>query len=218
MKKVAIIGKSGTGKSVLLKQILGLIQPDSGEIWINNKIINKIILKDLQKIRQQIGMVFQSGALFDSMTVFENISIALKQLTKLNDNDIKDRIISCLKDVGLEGSEKLMPSELSGGMKKRVGIARAISFNPSFIFYDEPTTGLDPIMSDIINKLIKRFHIKNKITSVIVTHSMKTVYETVDRVLMLHNGRIKFDGTPDDIKKNNDKDIFSFVNGIGSLD
>ena len=215
-ESVAIIGKSGTGKSVLLKHILGLIQPDSGKLYLNNKRINEISLKELQLIRKKIGMVFQSGALFDSMNVYDNIYIALRQLSDLKNDDIEIKIKKCLKEVGLVGSEKLMPSELSGGMKKRVGIARAISFNPEFIFYDEPTTGLDPVISNTINKLIKRFHINNNITSLIVTHSMKTVYETADRVLMLHEGRIKFDGTPDAIKSSNDREVFCFVNGLDS--
>ena len=159
---IAIIGKSGSGKSVLLKHLLGLLQPDSGEIWIDKKLVHGLSFRDLQKLRSKVGMVFQSGALFDSMTVADNIRMALNRLTDLNKNEIEGRIESCLEQIGMKGTGNLMPAELSGGMKKRVGIARAIAFEPDYLFYDEPTTGLDPIMSDIINKLIVKFQKKKE--------------------------------------------------------
>ena len=215
---IAIIGKSGSGKSVLLKHLLGLLQPDSGEIWIDKQLVHGLSFRDLQKLRSKVGMVFQSGALFDSMTVAENIRMALNRLTDLNKNEIEERIESCLEQIGMKGTENLMPAELSGGMKKRVGIARAIAFEPNYLFYDEPTTGLDPIMSDIINKLIVKFQNKKKITSVVITHSMKTVYNVVDRVLMLQGGKIKFDGTPDEIKKCEDESISMFVQGTSGIE
>ncbi len=216
-ESIAIIGKSGSGKSVLLKHLLGLLHPDSGEIWVDNKMVHGLSYSELQKLRSRISMVFQSGALFDSMTVSENIEMALNRLTNLKVNEIENRIKNCLKEIGMEDTEELMPSELSGGMKKRVGIARAIASDPDYIFYDEPTTGLDPIMSDVINKLIKKFKKQKNMTSVIVTHSMKTVYDVVDRVLMLENGKIKFDGTPLEIKNCKDKSISMFVEGKSNI-
>lgn len=215
---IAIIGKSGSGKSVLLKHLLGLLQPDSGEIWIDKQLVHGLSFRDLQKLRSNVGMVFQSGALFDSMTVAENIRMALNRLTDLNKNEMDERIESCLEQIGMKGTGNLMPAELSGGMKKRVGIARAIAYEPDYLFYDEPTTGLDPIMSDIINKLIVKFQKKKKITSVVITHSMKTVYNVVDRVLMLQGGKIKFDGTPNEIKNCEDESVSMFVKGRSGIE
>ena len=215
---VVIIGKSGSGKSVLLKHLLGLINPDNGYIEIDGDSLTDLKYNQLQKIRSKIGMVFQSGALFDSLTVNENIEIALNRLTDLNDMDLQLRINECLDEVGMRDTNQLMPSELSGGMKKRVGIARAISFKPDYLFYDEPTTGLDPIMSNTINKLISKFNKNTRITSLVITHSMKIVFEVADRVLMLHNGKIYFNGSVNDIKNSKDSVISSFVNGRDSLD
>tara|TARA_Y100001968_G_scaffold160394_1_gene146615 strand:+ start:3107 stop:3841 length:735 start_codon:yes stop_codon:yes gene_type:complete len=215
---VVIIGKSGSGKSVLLKHILGLLIPDKGYIEIDGITLRGLKYRQLQKLRSKIGMVFQSGALFDSLTVNDNIKIALDRLTNLDDEKLQQRINNSLLEVGMKDTNHLMPSELSGGMKKRVGIARAISFKPDYIFYDEPTTGLDPIMSNTINKLILKFNQKNDITSLVITHSMKTVFEVADRVLMLHNGKIYFNGSVNDIKNSKDNIISSFVNGRDSLD
>ncbi len=213
----AIIGKSGSGKSVLLKHLIGLLKPDAGEVWMDGKLISAMSFRKLQQIREKIGMVFQSGALFDSMTVGENIELALKKLTKLSGNSLKDRVIESLASVGLEGTEKMMPAELSGGMKKRVGIARAIAIKPEYMFYDEPTTGLDPIMTDAMNRLIKKFKIEEKITTVIVTHEMLTVYDVVDRVILLHEGKIQFDGSPENIKKSEDLVVKQFITGDSTL-
>jgi len=215
---VVIIGKSGSGKSVLLKHILGLFKLEKGSIDIDGESLKDLTYNQLQNIRAKIGMVFQSGALFDSMTVNDNIKIALDRLTNLSEKEIQERINECLNEVGMKDTNHLMPSELSGGMKKRVGIARAISFNPDYLFYDEPTTGLDPIMSDIINKLISKFNKNNDVTSLVITHSMKTVFDVADKVLMLHNGKIYFSGTVNDIKNSKDNVISSFVNGRVSLD
>ena len=215
---VVIIGKSGSGKSVLLKHILGLFKLEEGSIEIDGESLKDLTYNQLQNVRAKIGMVFQSGALFDSMTVNENIKIALDRLTNLSEKEIQKRINECLNEVGMKDTNHLMPSELSGGMKKRVGIARAISFNPDYLFYDEPTTGLDPIMSDIINKLISKFNKNNDVTSLVITHSMKTVFDVADKVLMLHNGKIYFSGTVNDIKNSKDNVISSFVNGRVSLD
>ena len=214
---VAIVGESGVGKSVLLKCLIGLIKPDVGTIYVDNKLINSMNFRQLQDIRSQIGMVFQFGALFDSMTVSENISLALQKLTKLNEDEIRERVFNSLKDVGMENTEELMPSELSGGMKKRIGIARAIAIQPSYLFYDEPTTGLDPVMIDSINRLINKFQKNDSVTSVIITHEMRTVNEVADRVLMLHNGSIIYDGNPENIKNEDNPVVQQFITGDSTL-
>ena len=212
-QSVAVVGKSGAGKSVLLRCLIGLVKPDEGTIYIDNKLINTMNFQQLQSIRSKIGMVFQFGALFDSMTVGENISLALQKLTKLNDDEIRGRLHNALVEVGMEDTENLMPAELSGGMKKRVGIARAIAIKPAYLFYDEPTTGLDPVMTDSINILIRKFQDTENVTSVIITHEMRTVYDVADRVLLLHDGKIRYDGAPHDIKNEDDPVIQQFITG-----
>ena len=214
---VAIVGKSGAGKSVLLKCLIGLVKPDEGTIYVDNKLINSMSFSQLQEIRASIGMVFQFGALFDSLTVRDNISLALRKLTKLSEDDIQERVINSLESVDMANTEDLMPAELSGGMKKRVGIARAIAIKPSYLFYDEPTTGLDPVMTDSINRLICKFQSTEKVTSVIITHEMRTVYDVADRVILLHDGKIRFDGNPDDIKNVDDPVVQQFITGNSTL-
>ena len=214
---VAIVGKSGAGKSVLLKCLIGLVKPDEGTIYVDNKLINSMSFSQLQEIRASIGMVFQFGALFDSLSVSENISLALRKLTKLSEDEIQERVINSLESVDMANTEELMPEELSGGMKKRVGIARAIAIEPAYLFYDEPTTGLDPVMTDSINRLIRKFQSTGKVTSVIITHEMRTVYDVADRVLLLHNGKIRFDGNPDDIKNVDDPVVQQFITGNSTL-
>ena len=199
-ESVAIIGKSGIGKSVLLKHLIGLIQPDAGEVWVEEKLVNRLSFSQLQSVRAQCGMVFQFGALFDSMSVKDNIGLALSKLSGMNEIEVNQRISESLAEVGMENSEKLMPSSLSGGMKKRVGIARAIAIKPKYLLYDEPTTGLDPVMTDSINRLISKIHKHENVTSIMVTHELRTVFEVAERVIMIHNGKIKFDGTPEQIK------------------
>ena len=216
-QSVSIVGKSGAGKSVLLKCLIGLIKPDDGTVYLDNKLINSMNFRQLQEIRSKIGMVFQFGALFDSLTVSENISLALRKLTKLDEESIHKRVANCLKEVGMENTENLMPAELSGGMKKRIGIARAIAIKPKFLFYDEPTTGLDPVMTDSINRLIKNIQIKEGNTSIIITHEMRTVYDVSDRVLLLHDGCIRFDGRPKDINNEDDIIVQQFIKGDSTL-
>ena len=216
-QSLAIVGKSGAGKSVLLRCLIGLVKPDNGTIYVDNKLINTMNFSQLQKIRSSIGMVFQFGALFDSMTVGENISLALKKLTKLNENEIQQRVHNSLEEVDMAGTEDLMPAELSGGMKKRVGIARAIAIKPAYLFYDEPTTGLDPVMTDSINRLIRKFQDTGEVTSVIITHEMRTVYDVADRVLLLHEGRIQYDGSPDTINNVDDPVVQQFITGNSTL-
>jgi len=216
-QSVAIVGKSGAGKSVLLKCLIGLVKPDEGTIYVDNKLINSMSFGQLQEIRSNIGMVFQFGALFDSMTVGENISLALQKLTKLSGDEIKERVFNSLEEVDMVDTEDLMPSELSGGMKKRVGIARAIAIKPAYLFYDEPTTGLDPVMTDSINRLILKFQDTGEVTSVIITHEMRTVYDVADRVLLLHGGEIWFDGSPEEIKNVDDLVVQQFITGNSTL-
>ena len=213
-ESICIVGSSGVGKSVLLKIMIGLLSPDSGRVLFESKIVHKLSFKKLQEMRSKIGMVFQFGALFDSMTVYDNISLVLKKIFELNQIEIDSKVKDCLLEVGMEGSENLMPAELSGGMKKRVGIARALAINPKYILYDEPTTGLDPIMTDTINKLIKKFHVSKKITSIIVTHDMKTVQAVSERVIMIHKGEVHFDGKTEDLLNSEDKIIKDFVLGV----
>ena len=196
-----------------MKHLNGLIKPDSGDILVDNRKINKMDFFDLEKMRSKISMVFQFGALFDSMTVAENIALGLRKMTALDDSQIVERILETLEEVDMQGSQNKYPSELSGGMKKRVGIARAIAMKPKYILYDEPTTGLDPIMTDSINKLISKLHTLENITTIIVTHEMRTVYDVTDRVLMLDEGKVRFDGKSDDIKNSNDLIVKNFIEG-----
>ena len=214
---VTIVGKSGAGKSVLLKCLIGLLKPDEGTIYVDNKLINSMSFSQLQEIRATIGMVFQFGALFDSLSVRDNISLALGKLTKLSEDEIQERVISSLESVDMANTEDLMPAELSGGMKKRVGIARAIAIKPAYLFYDEPTTGLDPVMTDSINRLICKFQSTEKVTSVIITHEMRTVYDVANRVILLHDGKIRFDGNPNDIKNIDDPVVQQFITGNSTL-
>ena len=208
---IAIIGKSGIGKSVLLKHIIGLIKPDDGQVFIKGKDINSISFKALQEIRSSIGMVFQFGALFDSMRVEQNIGLALNKFSNLSKGSIKDKITNVLKSVNMEGTEDLMPSELSGGMKKRIGIARAIALDPKYLLYDEPTTGLDPIMTESINSLIKKIHNNGSVTSIMVTHELKTVYDVADRVIMLDEKKVIFDNKPSELINSNKSIIQEFI-------
>ena len=213
---VSIIGESGIGKSVLLKSIIKLMDIDAGLISIDGENISSINFKDLQKVRSKFGMVFQFGALFDSMTVRENIGLALQKLTNSDKLETDRKIIESLEEVNMGEAIDKMPSELSGGMKKRVGIARAIALSPEYMLYDEPTTGLDPIMTDSINKLITKFHSKGDVTSIIVTHEMRTVKDVSDRVIMLYNGKIRFDGLTNDFINSTDLVVQSFLQGDSS--
>jgi len=213
---VSIIGESGIGKSVLLKSIIKLMDIDTGTILIDGEDLSLISFKNLQKLRSKFGMVFQFGALFDSMSVRENIGLALQKLTNCDKFEMNEKILESLEEVNMIDAIDKMPSELSGGMKKRVGIARAISLKPQYMLYDEPTTGLDPIMTDSINKLIKKFHNKGDVTSIVVTHEMRTVKDVTDRVIMLYNGAIRFDGNTEDFINSPDLIVQSFLKGDSS--
>jgi phospholipid/cholesterol/gamma-HCH transport system ATP-binding protein len=208
-----IMGGSGCGKSTLLRHIIGNIKATSGKIKLLGTDITHFEGAELDEIRKKIGMSFQSSALFDSMTVGENVSLPLREHTKLEKNVIDIMITMKLELVGLRGFENLVPSELSGGMKKRVGLARAIAMDPQIIFYDEPTAGLDPIMSAVIDKLIMDLSRKLSITSVVVTHDMKSVMTIADRIAMLYEGKVLEIGTPDEIRNSKNPMVQQFING-----
>tara|TARA_Y100000768_G_scaffold290096_1_gene224174 strand:- start:909 stop:1511 length:603 start_codon:yes stop_codon:yes gene_type:complete len=188
-----------------------LIYPDSGHISVDGKIINKLKFFELEKMRSKISMVFQFGALFDSMSVFENIEMPLEKMSLMNKEERAARIYDVLKEVGMEGTHNKFPDELSGGMKKRVGIARAIAVKPKYILYDEPTTGLDPIMANSINKLISKLHTLESVTSIIVTHEMDTVFNVANRVIMINDGEIRFNGSPDELLSSEDEMVKQFI-------
>ena len=214
---ITIIGTSGGGKSVLLKHLVGLITPDSGEVCIDGKNIAGLDERQLLPVRRKFGMLFQGAALFDSMTVEENIAFVLSRERKTSPEEIAKHVEEVLDLVGLSGIEKKKPAELSGGMRKRVGLARAVIYRPEIVLYDEPTTGLDPIASDTIDQLIIRVVEKLKVTSIVVTHDMRSARRVGQRILMLHKGRIYADQTPDEIFKSKDPIIYRFVNGISEL-
>ncbi len=215
-ESLAIIGRSGCGKSVLLKHIVGLLLPDEGYIKFDGKIISNLDRKELYEIRRKFGFLFQGAALFDSMTVEENVGIALVENDSgFSKDEIKKIVEEKLELVGLPGTQNLKPSELSGGMKKRVGLARALVSNPEYILYDEPTTGLDPIMSDSIDDLIKDLNQKLNVTSIIVTHDMFSVKNTADRIAMMHEGRIYFTGTSAEVLESSDPVIKKFIQRTG---
>jgi len=210
---MVIIGRSGCGKSVLLKHIIGIMKPDSGQVFIDGVDISKLEGKSLNALRMKFGMLFQGAALFDSLSVGENVAFNLMEHSSWNKTDIEKRIQECLSMVGLNGIEHLKPAELSGGMRKRVGLARAICMKPQIILYDEPTTGVDPIMGDAINDLIKRLHDKLKVTSVAVTHDMTSAYKIADRIAMMYKGKIIAVGTPDEVKGTKDPVVRQFTTG-----
>lgn len=210
---VVIIGRSGGGKSVLLKHLIGLLQPDAGQVWIDGEEIGALDERALMRIRHKFGMVFQSAALFDSMTVAENIGFPLRR-HQLTAGELARKVTEALEVVGLPGIEAKKPAELSGGMKKRVGLARAIVYQPEIVLYDEPTTGLDPIASDAIDRLIIRVREQLNVTSVVVTHDMRSARRVGSRILMLHNKQIHVGGTPDEIFNSTDPVVAQFIKGI----
>ena len=208
-----IMGGSGCGKSTLLRHMIGSIKPDSGKVYLLGRDITALPEDDMDKIKKRIGMSFQGSALFDSMTVGENVSLPLREHTKLEDSIIDIMVKMKLELVGLRGFDDLMPSELSGGMKKRVGLARAIAMDPEIIFYDEPTAGLDPIVAGVIDKLILDLSQKLNITSVVVTHDMGSVFRIADRIAMLYEGRVVEVGTKEEIKQSTDEIVRQFISG-----
>jgi len=212
-QSIVVIGASGSGKSVLLKHIVGLLKPDKGEVYFDGARIDSLPERSLQSVRRRFGFLFQMGALFDSITVAENIGFPLVELTAKHPEEIRSIVAAKLRMVGLPGIEGKMPAELSGGQRKRVALARAIAMNPEVILYDEPTTGLDPIRADVINQLIVKLKVELDATSVTVTHDMHSAFKIGDRIVMLHEGRPIIDGPPDVIRASADPVVKRFISG-----
>ncbi|HLB95224.1 MAG TPA: ABC transporter ATP-binding protein [Nitrospiria bacterium] len=210
---MVIIGGSGSGKSVILKHIIGLMQPDRGQVIVAGKDLGTLKERALDELRKKFGMLFQGAALFDSLRVWENVGFAIRQQSRLSDEEIKEIAEDKLSMVGLRGVEELMPSELSGGMKKRVGLARAIATEPEILLYDEPTTGLDPIMADAINELVLEMKQRLHVTGVAITHDMASAYKIADRIAMLYEGKILEVGTAEEIRNSKNPVVHQFVTG-----
>lgn len=212
-ESMVVIGGSGTGKSVLIKCIIGLLHHDRGEIYVDGREISNLDEKEWNDLRKKFGMLFQRDALFDSLSVWENVGFGLRQHTHLSEGEIKEIAIEKLKLVGLQKIENLMPAELSGGMRKRVSLARAIAMEPAILLYDEPTTGLDPIMANVINELIVEMREKLDVTSIAITHDMVSAYRIADRIAMLYRGEIIEVGTPGEIKSSSNEIVQQFIQG-----
>ncbi|OGP14893.1 MAG: ABC transporter ATP-binding protein [Deltaproteobacteria bacterium GWA2_54_12] len=212
-KITVIIGRSGEGKSVLIKHIIGLLRPDDGQIFLEGQEISSMSERDFNEVRKRFGMLFQGAALFDSMTVGENVGFPLKEHTDLADEDIMKIVGDKLRRVGLVGVEHMMPAELSGGMKKRVGLARAIVMDPEIVLFDEPTTGLDPIMSDSIADLVLDTQRSLQTTYILITHDIPFTYKIADKIAMLHEGRIIEQGSVEEMKKNPNPVVKQFLEG-----
>jgi phospholipid/cholesterol/gamma-HCH transport system ATP-binding protein len=212
-ESVVIVGGSGQGKSVTLKHIIGLMQPDSGHVYVMGHDVCCMETRDLNAFRRHFGMAFQEGALFDSMNVFENIAFPLRRHTKMTEDEIRARVEECLDQVHLHGVETKRPSELSGGMRRRVGFARAISLKPEILLFDEPTTGLDPVISDVIADLIVEMDHTLNTTTVSITHDMKVAFKIADRVAMLHHGQIVEEGTPAQFQHSPNPMVQQFIEG-----
>jgi len=210
---LVIVGSSGAGKSILLKTIVGLVKPDAGSVVIEGINITECSSFNLRETRKKIGYVFQESALFDSLNIFENVAFGLRTLTSLKENEVKQRVEQCLEMVCLKNIGRLKPSELSGGMRKRVGIARAVAYKPRYILYDEPTTGLDPVTSDVISELIMDLKKRLKVASIVVTHNMKSACKIADRIMMLYEGKMIFNGTPEEMERTENDCVKQFVKG-----
>jgi len=212
-ESMVVIGGSGTGKSVLIKCVIGLLHHDRGEIYVGGQEISSLNEEGWNQLRKKFGMLFQRDALFDSLSVWENVGFALRRHTKLSDDKIKEIAMEKLKLVGMQNVEGLMPAELSGGMRKRVSLARAIAMEPAILLYDEPTTGLDPIMANVINDLIVTMREKLEVTSIAITHDMNSAYRIADRIAMLYKGEIIEVGTPDEFKASPSPIVQQFIRG-----
>jgi phospholipid/cholesterol/gamma-HCH transport system ATP-binding protein len=212
-ESLVIVGGSGTGKSVTLKHIIGLLRPDRGHVIIDGADLTTMTEVELNQFRRRFGMSFQEGALFDSMSVYENIAFPLRRHTKMTEREIRARVEECLEDVHLHGVEKKRPSELSGGMRRRVGFARAISLKPEILLFDEPTTGLDPVISDVVAELIIEMDQKLGSTAVTITHDMKVAFKIANRVAMLYQGQIIEQGTPEEFQRSTNPIVQQFIEG-----
>ena len=210
---MVIIGYSGTGKSVAIKHVVGLLEPDAGFVSVDGKVVSDLGRAELTALRSTIGFVFQFAALFDSLTIFENVALGLRRLRDLSETDIALRVREALRLVDLPSAEEHMPSELSGGMRKRVGLARAIALRPKYLLYDEPTTGLDPVTSAVIDQLIARTREALGVTSIVITHDMRTAYTVGDRIAMLYQGKVQQVGSVEEIKATTDPVVRQFIEG-----
>jgi len=210
---LVIIGRSGSGKSVLIKNLIGLMKPDRGKIFVDGVETTHLNGEDIHKIRRKFGMLFQGAALFDSMSVAQNVSFGVERYTDFSKDKIRKIVKESLERVGLKGVEDLMPYELSGGMKKRVGLARAIAYRPEIILYDEPSTGIDPIRADAINELIIMMKAELEVTSIVITHDMVSAYKVADRIAMLYDGKIVETGRAEDIKQSENQIVQQFIHG-----
>lgn len=214
---VALIGASGSGKSVMLKHIVGLITPDRGRVVVDGTEVVGLPRDELYDLRRKVGYVFQFAALFDSMTIGENVGMGLRRVAGMTEEEIRQRVEESLAVVELEGFEDRLPSEISGGQRKRVGLARGIATRPQYVLYDEPTTGLDPVTTTVIDRLILRARDELKVTSIVVTHDMNSAFRVADRIGMLYDGQVRFIGTPDEIRATEDPVVKGFVEGIPEL-
>lgn len=215
---MVIIGYSGTGKSVAIKHIVGLLEPDEGEVWVDGLRVDQLSRKDLYALRGRIGYVFQFAALFDSMTIGENVAMGLRKQGELTEKEIVARVDEALRLVDLPDVQNRMPAELSGGMRKRVGIARAIALRPKYILYDEPTTGLDPVTSATIDQLMVRMREQLGVTGIVITHDMRSAYTVGTRIAMLYEGQVHAVGTVDEIQHSKDPLVRQFVEGRATID
>mgnify|MGYP002129575469 CR=1 FL=1 len=214
---LSIIGFSGAGKSVVLKHMVGLLQPDSGDVVVDGQNVSGLDVRELNRLRCDIGYVFQFAALFDSMSIADNVAMGLRRIPGMYDEEVVSRVRECLALVELEGIEDRYPSELSGGMVKRAGLARAIATRPTYLLYDEPTTGLDPVTVTVIDRLIVRMKEELGVTGIVVTHDIESAYAVSDRIAMLHDGRMRTCGTVDEIKESDDLLLRSFLEGRPEL-
>ncbi|HEV7784330.1 MAG TPA: ABC transporter ATP-binding protein [Thermoanaerobaculia bacterium] len=212
-ESLVIIGGSGTGKSVLLKHVIGLLKPDSGTVEVDGTAVESLGNRQITEFRRKFGMAFQEGALFDSMTVWQNVAFPLQRLTKKSHSEINDRVEECLSMVRLEGVGSKLPSQLSGGMRRRVGFARAVAHQPEILLFDEPTTGLDPITTALIDEVILDLSDRLKTTSVTITHDMESAYRIADRIAMLHQGKIIAEAPPEEFKRLDDPRVQQFIHG-----
>lgn len=213
----SVIGGSGSGKSVMLKHIVGLLRPDRGEVWVDGENVSRLDQESLYVLRRKVGYVFQFAALFDSMTIEENVGMGLKRMGKHSDAEIRDRSRECLQMVDLEGYGDRLPAQLSGGQRKRAGFARAIATQPKYILYDEPTTGLDPLTTAVIDELIMRMADELSVTGLVITHNMTSAFRVSDRIAMLYDGRIRCEGTPDEVRNADDPVVKGFIEGRPEL-
>jgi phospholipid/cholesterol/gamma-HCH transport system ATP-binding protein len=214
---LSVIGGSGSGKSVALKHIVGLLVPDSGTVRVDGVEVVGLPQQDLYELRRRVGYVFQFAALFDSMTVAENVGMGLKRIPDMTTAKIRERVRECLALVDLDGYEERYPAELSGGQRKRAGLARAIATKPKYLLYDEPTTGLDPVTTSVIDQLIQRMREELGVTGVVITHDMQSAFRISDRIAMLYDGRIRFHGTPDEVRSTDDHVVRAFIEGRPDL-